>query len=58
VKTIKPSAKSNPQGQWIFIADELNIHKSALLVMLIVEQCGIQDDLGEISVVVQLSTIK
>lgn len=36
-----------PQGQWIFITDQLNTHQSASLVELVAEQCGIVEDLGK-----------
>lgn len=44
---IQQLVKSDPQGQWIFIADQLNTHKSASLVKWIAEQCRIEDELGE-----------
>jgi transposase len=44
---IQQLVKSDPQGQWIFIADQLNTHKSASLVKWIAEQCGVADELGE-----------
>ncbi len=44
---IQQLVNSDPQGQWIFIADQLNTHKSASLVKWIAEQCGIEDELGE-----------
>ena len=31
---------------WIFIADQLNTHKSESLVRLVAKHCGIEDDLG------------
>jgi transposase len=44
---IQQLVNSDPQGQWIFVADQLNTHKSASLVKWIAEQCGIEDELGE-----------
>jgi len=44
---IQQLVESDPQGQWILIADQLNTHKSASLVKWIAEQCGIEDELGE-----------
>lgn len=44
---IQQLVSSDPQGQWILIADQLNTHKSASLVKWIAEQCGIEDELGE-----------
>jgi len=36
----------DPDGEWIFIADQLNTHKSESLVRLVAERCGIETDLG------------
>jgi len=44
---IQLTVKSDPQGNWIFISDQLNTHKSASLVKWIAEECGVKDDLGE-----------
>ena len=44
---IQQLVDSDPQGQWILIADQLNTHKSASLVKWIAEQCGIEEELGE-----------
>jgi hypothetical protein len=38
--------KTDPHGQWIFIMDQLNTHKSPEMVKWIAEQCNITDDLG------------
>lgn len=35
-----------PEGTWIFIADQLNTHKSETLVRLVAQACGVEDDLG------------
>ncbi len=40
------TVKTAPDAPWIFIADQLNTHKSASLVELIAEQCEINIDLG------------
>jgi hypothetical protein len=32
---------------WLFIVDQLNIHKSEALVKLVASTCGIEEDLGE-----------
>jgi len=37
----------DPKATWIFIADQLNTHKSESLVRLVAERCEIKDDLGE-----------
>jgi len=36
----------DPQGEWVFIVDQLNTHKSDSLVRLVAERCGIEVDLG------------
>ena len=38
--------QSHPQAQWIFVMDQLNIHKSASLVRLVAEKCEFDIDLG------------
>jgi DDE superfamily endonuclease len=37
----------DPEAPWLFIVDQLNIHKSEALVRLVANACGIADDLGE-----------
>jgi hypothetical protein len=37
---------TDPDAGWIFLVDQLNIHKSESLVRLIAERCGIKADLG------------
>lgn len=36
-----------PNAQWIFIADQLNLHQSASLVAWVAQATGWTDDLGE-----------
>lgn len=43
---IKKRVSTDPQGQWIFIADQLNIHKSSDLVRWVAQECGIKENLG------------
>ena len=38
---------TDPQAPWLFIVDQLNIHKSEALVRLVAKACGIEEDLGE-----------
>lgn len=38
---------TDPDATWLFIVDQLNIHKSEAWVRLVAEACGIQEDLGE-----------
>lgn len=44
---IQQTVSSDAQATWIFIADQLNTHKSSSLVTWVAEQCGIESDLGE-----------
>jgi len=37
----------DPEAPWLFIVDQLNMHKSEALVRLVARACGITDDLGE-----------
>jgi transposase len=43
---ISQTLSIDPQGEWVFIVDQLNTHKSESLVRLVAEQCGIDIDLG------------
>lgn len=43
---IERTVNTDPEGRWIFIADQLNTHKSESLVRLVAKQCGIEEDLG------------
>jgi len=38
---------TDPEAPWLFIVDQLNMHKSEALVRLVAEACGIKEDLGE-----------
>ena len=38
---------TDPEASWLFIVDQLNIHKSEALVRLVAEACGITEELGE-----------
>ena len=38
---------TDPEAPWLFIVDQLNMHKSEALVRLVASACGIGDDLGE-----------
>ena len=37
---------TDPEAQWIFVADQLNIHQSESVVRLIAERCELAIDLG------------
>jgi len=43
---ITQTVNTPTQAGWIFIVDQLNIHKSESLVCLVAERCGIETDLG------------
>jgi transposase len=44
IKHIEQTVALDPDGEWIFIADTLNIHWSAGLVEWVAERCGSQRD--------------
>lgn len=46
VAHIRATVATDPGAEWVFIVDQLNTHKSAGLVRLIAELCGVADDLG------------
>lgn len=46
VDHIRATVATDPEAEWVFIVDQLNTHKSAGLVRLIAELCGVEDDLG------------
>jgi len=43
---IAQTIDTDPGGRWIFVLDQLNIHKSESLVRLVVEGCDLKEDLG------------
>jgi transposase len=43
---IEQTIASDPEAEWIFVADQLNTHKSESLVRLVARHCGIEEDLG------------
>ena len=43
---IANTIETDPDGKWIFLVDQLNIHKSASLVRLVAACCQIDTDLG------------
>lgn len=47
VAHIDRTIETDPQATWIFVADQLDTHKSAGLVELVARRCGIRDDLGK-----------
>lgn len=47
VAHIEQTVASDPDGEWIFIVDTLNIHGSAGLVEWVAEVCGVDQPLGK-----------
>jgi transposase len=43
---IEQTIASDPEAEWVFVADQLNTHKSESLVRLVAKHCEIADDLG------------
>ena len=43
---LRATIDSDPQAQWIFVMDQLNIHKSETLVRLVAETCELDMELG------------
>ena len=43
---IRNTINTDPQGQWVFICDQLNTHKSETLVKTIAQLCDLKDELG------------
>lgn len=46
VEHIKNTIDVDPTGEWIFVCDQLNTHKSESLVQLVASYLDIHDDLG------------
>lgn len=44
---IQQTFAQDPKGEWVFVVDQLNTHKSEALVRWVADVCDIQDDLGE-----------
>jgi transposase len=43
---IAQTVASDPDAEWVFLADQLNTHQSESLVRLVASRCGITNDLG------------
>jgi hypothetical protein len=43
---IEQTIASDPQAEWIFVADQLNTHRSESLVRRVARHCRIEEDLG------------
>jgi len=46
VNHIVATVETDQKGQWIFICDQLNTHKSATLAQAIAQMCKTEDDMG------------
>lgn len=46
VQHISQTVDTDPDAGWIFIVDQLNIHKSEYLVRLVAQRCQMEIDLG------------
>lgn len=46
VANIQKVIDTEPDGAFVFVVDQLDTHKSASLVKLVAQRCGINDDLG------------
>ncbi len=44
---IRATIETDPQGEWIFICDQLNTHQSESLVQIVAQACGIEQELGK-----------
>ncbi len=44
---IERTIETDPEGVWLFVADQLNTHQSESLVRLVAKRCGVTDDLGK-----------
>ncbi len=43
---IAKTVDTDPDAEWIFVADQLDTHRSATLVELVAKRCGIEEGLG------------
>ena len=43
---IEATIATDPDARWIFVADQLDTHRSATLVELVAKHCGLDDALG------------
>lgn len=43
---IEGRVASDPEAEWVFVGDQLNIHQSTSLVKLVARRCKLPDELG------------
>jgi transposase len=46
VRHVRETVRQDPQGEWVFVVDQLNTHKSAGLVEWVSQSCEIEAELG------------
>lgn len=46
-QAVEETLRQDPNAEWIFVADQLNTHKSETLVRLVAKAIGFAEDLGE-----------
>ena len=46
VEHVKRTMAVDPEGEWIFVVDNLNTHRSASLVRFVADRCAVEVDLG------------
>lgn len=46
VAHIAQTVATDPDGEWVFVVDQLNTHKSESLVRLVAARCALHEDLG------------
>jgi transposase len=44
---IEQTVASDPEGSWVFVVDNLNIHCSESLVQMVANACGVPENLGK-----------
>ena len=47
---IQQTVALNPQGEWVFVVDQLNTHQSESLVRFVIEQCALDIDTATLGV--------
>ena len=45
---VRRTLARDPEGVWVFVVDQLNIHQSVSLVDLVAEQCGLSEEVAQL----------
>ena len=45
---VRRTLARDPEGVWVFVVDQLNIHQSVSLVDLVAEQCGLSEAVAQL----------